>query len=96
MVVARLLWGTPRAAFGHLTSMKEKFPGSKTINKQSIPRDGDRCLSAWIHPCLMLFLYIFLPHDPVSSFPYIKGFLFLIGFMSKSSHWSPLLHSFAI
>lgn len=69
MVVAELLWGIPRGAFGHLTSMKENFPGSKTIIKQSIPRDGDRYLSAWIQPCLMLFLYIFLLHEPVSSFP---------------------------
>lgn len=46
MVVAELLWGTPRAAFGHLTSMKENFSGSKIIIKQSIPRDGDRYLSA--------------------------------------------------
>lgn len=50
MVVAELLWGTPRAAFGHLTLMKENFPGSKTIIKQSIPRDGDRYLSAYIQP----------------------------------------------
>ena len=52
MMVAELVWGTPRAAFGHLTSTRENSPGNKTITKESTPRDGERQIPECLDPAM--------------------------------------------